>query len=75
MLVMVKPYCDAITSSRVQVINILIDTFFSKLCAFLVEQRRKEGNPMMVKRKLDGAVDESSADRKICKSNAVVHNL
>ena len=30
---------------------------------------------MMVKRKLDGAVDESSADRKICKFDATVHNL
>ena len=29
----------------------------------------------MVKRKLDGAVDESSADQEICKSNAAVHNL
>ena len=27
----------------------------------------------MVKRKLDGAVDESSADQKIHKSNAAVH--
>ena len=29
----------------------------------------------MVKRKLDGAVDESSADREIRKSDAIVHNL
>ena len=29
----------------------------------------------MVKRKLDGAVDESSADRKIRKWDATVHNL
>ena len=28
---------------------------------------------MMVKRKLDGAVDESSADREIHKSDATVH--
>ena len=30
---------------------------------------------MIVKRKLDGAVDESSADREICKSDVIVHNL
>ena len=29
----------------------------------------------MVKRKLDGAVDESSADQKIRKWDATVHNL
>ena len=29
----------------------------------------------MVKRKLDGTVDESSVDRKICKFYAIVHNL
>ena len=29
----------------------------------------------MVKRKLDGAVDESSADRKIRKLDATVRNL
>ena len=29
----------------------------------------------MVKRKLDGAVDESSADRKIRKWDATVHDL
>ena len=28
----------------------------------------------MVKRKLDGAVDESSVDRKIRKSDTIVHN-
>ena len=30
---------------------------------------------MMVKRKLDGAVDESSADPEIRKSDTTVHNL
>ena len=29
----------------------------------------------MVKRKLDGAVDESSADQEICKSHAAANNL
>ena len=29
----------------------------------------------MVKRKLDAAVDESSANQKICKFDATVHNL
>ena len=30
---------------------------------------------MMVKRKLDSVVDESSADQEIRKSDAIVHNL
>ena len=30
---------------------------------------------MMVKRKLDGAVDKFSADQEILKSNAIVRNL
>ena len=30
---------------------------------------------MMVKRKLDGTVDESSADQEIRKSDATAHNL
>ena len=30
---------------------------------------------MIVERKLDDAVDESSADQEIRKSNAIVHNL
>ena len=34
------------------------------------QQNKEEGRSMMAKRKLDGAVDESSADREICKSNA-----
>ena len=29
----------------------------------------------MVKRKLDGALDESSADRDFCKPGVTVHNL
>ena len=29
----------------------------------------------MVKRELDSAVDESSADQEICKSNAIVNSL
>jgi len=37
--------------------------------------KRKEGRPMMAKRKLDGAVDESSADQEIGKSDITVHNL
>ena len=35
----------------------------------------EEGRPVMVKRKLDGAVDESSVDRKIRKWDMTVHNL
>ena len=30
---------------------------------------------MMVKNKLDSAMDESSVDQEICKSDATVHNL
>ena len=30
---------------------------------------------MMVKRKLDGTVDESSVDQETCKSDATPHNL
>ena len=30
---------------------------------------------MMAKRKLGGAVDKSSVDQEICKSDATVHNL
>ena len=37
-------YYDAITRSHLQLINTLIDTFFSKLHAFLAEQRRREAN-------------------------------
>ena len=37
--------------------------------------KKEEGRPVMVKRKLDGVVDESSADRKIRKWDATVHNL
>ena len=39
--VLVKFYCDIITRNRLQPINTSIDTFFSKLRAFLVEQRRR----------------------------------
>ena len=36
---------------------------------------KEEGKPMMVERKLGGAVDESSADHKIRKYDATVHYL
>ena len=60
-------YCDVITRSHLQFINTSIDTFFSKLCAFLTEQRRT--------RKVDDEVDESSADQEIRKSDAIVHTV
>ena len=41
-LLWVSFYCDVITKSCLQLINTLIDTFFSKLCAFLAEQRRRK---------------------------------
>ena len=73
--VLVKFYCDVITRCHLQLINTSINTsintFFSKFRTFLAEQRRR-GRPVMVKRKLDGAVDESSADRKICKLDATL---
>ena len=37
--------------------------------------KKKVGRPMMVKRKLDGAVDESSTDQEIRKSDAIVQGL
>ena len=63
-----KFYCDVITRSRLQFINTSIDTFFSKFCGFLADQR-EQGRPMMVKRKLDGTMDKLSADQEICKSD------
>jgi len=41
---LVKFCCDVITSSRLQLINTSIDTFSSKLRAFLVEQKRRKAN-------------------------------
>ena len=74
-VVLVKFYFVVKTRSRLHLINTLIDTFFSsKLWAFLVQQRRKR-KASVVKRKLNGTVDEFSADRKIRKSDATVHNL
>ena len=67
-----KFFLDIITTSSFQLINTLIDTFFSKLNAFLTEQKR-EGRPMMDKKKLDGTMDESSAEQHIRKSDAIVH--
>ena len=73
-VVLVKFYSDIITRTRLQLINTSINSFFSKLCTFLGEQR-EEGRPVMVKRKLDDAVDESSVDQKIHNSGATKHNL
>ena len=67
-VVLVKFYCEVIAKSHLQLINTLIDTFFSKLHAFLVEQRRK-------RKTNDGAVDESSADQEIRISDVTVHSL
>ena len=38
----IKFHCDVITRSPLQPINTSIDTFFSKLGAFLVDQRRRK---------------------------------
>ena len=70
---LVKFYFDVIARSRLQLINTSINTFFSKLCAFSAEQRRRR-KAMMDKRKLDGAVAESSADQEIHKSDATIHS-
>ena len=43
-VVLVKFYCDVIARSRLQLITTSINTFFSKLHAFLVEQRRRKAN-------------------------------
>ena len=70
-MVLVKFYFDVITKSFLQLINTWIDIFF---CAFLAD--KEERRPVMVKRKLDGAVHESSANQKICKSDVTpVKNL
>ena len=69
-MALVKFYCDGITR---KLINTSINTFFRKLCAFL--QNKEEGRPVMVKRKLHGAVDGFSRDRKFRKSDATVRNL
>ena len=60
---LVKLYCDVITRSCLQLINTSINTFLVNLAW---NKEEEEGRPVMVKRKLDGAVDESSADQKIC---------
>ena len=72
--VFVEIYCDVIAKSLLQLINTSIDTFFSTLDAFLAQQK-DQGRPKMVKRKVDGTMDESSADQEIRKSDAIVHNL
>ena len=38
---LIKFYCDVITRGRSQLISSSIDTFFSKLCAYLAKQRRR----------------------------------
>jgi len=69
-------YCDVIIKSHLQLINTSINTFFSKLRAFLANKEdSEEGRPMIVKRKLDGTVNESPVDQEIRKSDAIVHNL
>ena len=47
------------------------------LVNFVPFQRTKEeeGRPVMVRRKLDGALDEPSVDRNFRKPHATVHNL
>ena len=71
-VVLAKFYYDVITRRCLQLIDTSIDTFFSKLRAFLAEQRRR-GRPVMVERKLDGEVDKSLADRKIRNLDMTVH--
>ena len=39
------------------------------------QRTKEEGRPVMVKKKLDDALDESSADRDFRKPGATVHNL
>ena len=52
-----------------QLINTLINTVFYKLCTFLAN-KEEQGKPMMVKRKLDGAVDQY-----ISKSDVIAYTL
>ena len=52
--------------------NHLIGLFKARLP---FKRNKEEGRPWMVKRKLHGALDESSANRDICKSDVTVYNL
>ena len=67
-----KFYRGVITRSCLHLINTSISTFFSDPCVFSTE-RKEEGRPMTDKRKLDGVVDESSAEEHSCKSDMIVH--
>ena len=66
-----KFYGDVIVRSHLQFINTLINTFFSKLFAFLTELEEKRPDI----RKLDGGVGESSMEQQIHKSDVIVQNL
>ena len=76
LMVSVKFYGDVIAIHHLQLINTSINTFFSKLRAFLAEQRRRRKASDDLKGSyVDGAVEESSADQKIRKLDATVRNL
>ena len=58
---MLKFYSGVITGSRLQVVNTLIDTFFSINFVPFQKNKEEKGRSMMVIKKLDGTVDESSS--------------
>ena len=64
-VVLVKFYCDIIIRSHLQLINTLSTPSLVNFVPFWQNKEEEEGTPVMVKRKLDGAVDKSLAYRKI----------
>ena len=74
-MVAFKFYYDVITRSRLQLINTLIGTFYSKLCAFLAEKKKQESQQWLKLSYVDGTVDKSLADQEISKYNVTLHYL
>ena len=70
-MVLAKFYHDVITEAVYSLSTLRLTP---SLVNFVLN-KEQEGRPMMVKRKLDGTVDKSSADQKIRKSDASVHNM
>ena len=65
---LVKFYCD-VSLSKLQL------TPSSVNFVPFYQTKEEQGRPMMVKRKLNDTVVESSADQEIRKSDVIVHNL
>ena len=72
-VVLVKFYCDVMIEAIYAYQHFDRYLLLVNFVPFL--RTKEEGRSVMVKRKLDGAVDESSVYRKIRKWDAIVHNL